>query len=118
MITSRQRAYLRGLANGIRPIFQIGKDGINENLIHQLSGALNTRELIKVTILETAGLDTREVCDELAERLGAEPVQSIGSKFVLYRKAQKEKNRKTETAKKKKRQRGDKYENRNNGRNI
>jgi RNA-binding protein len=99
MITSKQRAYLRGLANTMKPVFQIGKDGINDNLIHQLSDALNARELIKVNILETACLDTKETCNELAGRLGAEPVQSIGSKFVLYRKAQKEQNRKIELPK-------------------
>lgn len=99
MITSKQRAYLRGLANTMKPIFQIGKEGINDNLIHQLSDALNARELIKVHILETALLDTKETCNELALRLGAEPVQSIGSKFVLYRKAQKPQNRKIELPK-------------------
>ncbi len=92
MITSKQRAYLRGLANGIKPLYQIGKEGISDNVIHQLSDALNARELIKINIL--ADMDTHEVCGELAGRLGAEPVQSIGSKAVLYRRAQKEKNRK------------------------
>ncbi|MCH5184958.1 MAG: YhbY family RNA-binding protein [Oscillospiraceae bacterium] len=100
MITSKQRAYLRGLANSVKPLYQIGKDGISDNLIHQLSDALNARELIKVTVLETAYLDTKETCGELASRLGAEPVQSIGSKFVLYRKAPKPQNRKIELPRK------------------
>ena len=85
MITSKQRAYLRGLANKMEPIFQIGKGGINENLIKQLDDALEARELIKLHILETAFMDSRETLSELAEILGAEPVQAIGSKIVLYR---------------------------------
>lgn len=85
MITSKQRAYLRKLANSIQPIFQIGKDGIGNNLIKQLDDALEARELIKITILESALLDTRSTCDELARKTHAEPVQAIGSKCVLYR---------------------------------
>ncbi len=91
MITSKQRAYLRGLANTIDPIFQIGKGGINENLIKQLDDALEARELIKLHVLETAFMDSRETLSELAEILGAEPVQAIGSKIVLYRESQNKK---------------------------
>lgn len=94
MITSKQRAYLRKLANGMEPIFQIGKGGISDELLVQLERALEARELIKVHILETALLDTKAACNEIAGRLQAEPVQAIGSKIVLYRKAQKEQNRK------------------------
>lgn len=96
MITGKQRANLRKMAHGMQPIFQIGKGGITDVLIEQLDHAIEARELIKVTILETALLDTRETCDEIAKRLGAEPVQSIGSKFVLYRQAKNAKNRKIE----------------------
>lgn len=88
MITSKQRAYLRSLANNLEPIFQIGKGGINENLLQQLDDVLEKRELIKVHILETALLDTKEACNDIAEHLHAEPVQAIGSKFVLYRQSQ------------------------------
>ncbi len=102
MITSKQRAYLRGLANTIEPIFQIGKNGINENLISQLSDALEARELIKVTVLETAFMETREACEECAKLTKSEPVQSIGFKFVLYKQAKDKKNRKIELPKKKK----------------
>ncbi len=91
MITSKQRAYLRGLANQMEPIFQIGKGGINENLIKQLDDALEARELIKLHILETAFLDSREALSELAAVLGAEPVQAIGSKIVLYRESENKK---------------------------
>lgn len=93
MITSKQRAFLRKEANGIEPIFQIGKGGVTDELIHQLSNALEARELIKVHVLETAMLEIKSACNDIAERLGAEPVQAIGSKFVLYKKAEKEKNR-------------------------
>lgn len=96
MVNGKQRAYLRKLANGIEPVFQIGKGGITDILTEQLSLALDARELIKVHILETALLDTKETCNLLAERLGAVPVQAIGSKFVLYRQSSKEKNRKIE----------------------
>ena len=96
MITSKQRAYLRGLANTTEPIFQIGKSGITEELIKQLSLALEVRELIKIHILETAMLETKPCCNELARLLGAEPVQAIGSKVVIYKMAEQPKNRKIE----------------------
>ncbi len=96
MITSKQRAYLRKLANTTEPIFQIGKSGITEELINQLSLALEARELIKIHILETAMLDTKMCCNELARILEAEPIQAIGSKAVIYKKAEKPKNRKIE----------------------
>ncbi len=99
MITSKQRAYLRSLANGLEPVFLIGKGGLSEEILTQLSNALDKRELIKVKILETALLDAKSVCNETAAALGAEPVQAIGSKFVLYRRAEKEKNRKVELPK-------------------
>lgn len=85
MITCKQRAALRKIANGVPAIFQIGKGGINDNLIGQIDDALTAREIVKVSILETALLDAKATCGELAEKLKAEPVQAIGSKFVLYR---------------------------------
>ncbi|MBR6647668.1 MAG: YhbY family RNA-binding protein [Clostridia bacterium] len=87
MITSKQRAKLRKLANGFPAILQIGKGGICGNLIKQIDDALTARELVKISILETALLDTKETCNSLAEILKAEPVQAIGFKFVLYRKS-------------------------------
>lgn len=101
MLTSKQRAFLRKEANGLDPIFQIGKGGITEELTEQLANALEARELIKVHILETAMLDTKTTCNEIAAKLKAEPVQAIGSKFVLYKRANKEKNRSLELPKKK-----------------
>lgn len=96
MVNGKQRAYLRKLANGLEPVFQIGKGGVTDVLVEQLRLVLDSRELIKVHILETALLDTKQTCNELAARLDAVPVQAIGSKFVLYRRSDKEKNRKIE----------------------
>ena len=100
MLTSKQRAFLRKEAHGIQPIFQIGKSGITEELLNGIAQALETRELIKVHILETALLDTKPTCNEIAERLSAEPIQAIGSKFVLYKQAEDIKNRKIELPRK------------------
>ena len=80
MISSKQRANLRSMANTLAPIFQIGKGNINDNFIEQIDGALETRELIKISILETADITAREASDQLCEALGAEPVQCIGRK--------------------------------------
>lgn len=96
MITSKQRAYLRKLANPIEPVFQIGKSGITQELIKQLALVLEARELIKIHILETALLETKGCCNELAHLLQAEPVQAIGSKVVIYKKARKKENQKIE----------------------
>ena len=84
-ITSKQRAYLRGLAMNEDTIIQIGKGGITDNLVMSVVDALKARELVKGKVLESAMLTAREACEELCERCGAEPVQCIGTKFVLYR---------------------------------
>lgn len=86
-MTSKQRAKLRGMANTLSPIFQIGKEGISENFIKQISDALEARELIKITVLETSGDTAKEFCKCFAEKVGAEPVQVIGNKIVLYKKS-------------------------------
>lgn len=91
MLTSKQRSYLRSIANTIEPIFQIGKGGIGDNLIKQFNDALEARELIKATVLKNADSDAREICDEIAGQTGAEVVQVIGNKFVLYRESTKHK---------------------------
>ena len=84
-LTSKQRAQLRGMANGLDTIVQIGKDGIGDNLVQQANEALEARELIKCRVLESAMLTAREACQELAKRTRREGVQVIGTKFVLYR---------------------------------
>lgn len=91
MITGKQRSYLRALANTIDPIFQVGKGGISDNLIKQFDDALEARELVKATVLKNALVETRDVCEEIAELTNAEIVQVIGSKFVLYRESGKNK---------------------------
>ena len=83
-LTSKQRAYLRGLANTLEPIVIIGKDGIGENLVKQANDALEARELIKCR-LENSMLTAREACDALCVLTRSEQVQVIGSRFVLYR---------------------------------
>jgi RNA-binding protein len=100
MITGKQRAFLRKLGHTLQPILQIGKDGMSDTVIGAIDEALEKREMIKVTILETAMIDTRQTCDEIAKRLNAEPVQAIGNKFILYRKSSNEKYRKIELPKK------------------
>ncbi|WP_295748361.1 ribosome assembly RNA-binding protein YhbY [uncultured Oscillibacter sp.] len=85
-LTSKQRAQLRGLANGIDTILQIGKDGIGENLIKQAGDALEARELIKGRVLDNnLDYDARRAAEELAKATRSEVVQVIGTKFVLYR---------------------------------
>ena len=84
-LTSKQRAYLRGLANPLEPIVIIGKDGIGDNLIKQANDALEARELIKCRVLENSMLTAREACNELSVLTRSEQVQVIGTKFVLYR---------------------------------
>ena len=84
-LTSKQRAQLRGLANGIDTIVHIGQDGIGDNLIVQTSDALEARELIKGKVLENSLLSAREAAEALAQATRSEVVQVIGTKFVLYR---------------------------------
>ena len=84
-LTSKQRAQLRGLANSIDTIVQVGKDGIGENLIKQVNDALEARELIKGKVLENCMLTSREAAEELAQKTRSDVVQVIGTKFVLYR---------------------------------
>ncbi len=88
MLTSKQRAYLRGLANPLEPIVQIGKVGVSENLVAEIDTALEARELIKVKILNNSMEDPREASAEIAEKTGADVVQVIGGKFVLYRRSE------------------------------
>ena len=89
MITSKQRAYLRGLATEIPTIMQVGKGGLTENQLKTFSDALEARELIKLNVLDNSGASPREVLDALAEALGAEAVAATGKKIVLYRASEK-----------------------------
>ncbi len=84
-LNSRQRAQLRSMANTMQPIFQIGKGGVGQEIIEQLNLALEARELIKITVLETAPVTAREAAEALKAPLRAEVVQCIGRKVTLYR---------------------------------
>ena len=84
-MTSKQRAYLRGIANKIDPIFQIGKMGISENLIKQLIDALEARELIKITVLETAPDTVKNIAIEISEKTNSILIQTIGNKITLFK---------------------------------
>lgn len=85
MITSKQRAYLRGLANSIPAIMQIGKGGVGENLIKTVSDALEARELIKLTVLENSMETPKDIANELAAAVSADVVGVVGRKIILYR---------------------------------
>ena len=86
MLKGKKRSYLKSIANGLKPITQIGKDGVTEGFLEQLDVMLDSKELVKVTILETAGIDTKEAANAICKALRAEFVQAIGFKFTLYRK--------------------------------
>ena len=85
MITSKQRATLRSQSNGLETIFQIGKGGISDMLVQQVNDALKAREMIKLRVLENAPVFAREAAQELAKKCGAEIVQVIGSRFILFK---------------------------------
>ncbi|MBQ7938928.1 MAG: ribosome assembly RNA-binding protein YhbY [Clostridia bacterium] len=91
MLSSKQRAFLRSMANTMDPIMQVGKGGIVEELITSVDNALEARELIKMSALETAPVTAREAADELAEATGADVVAVVGRRFVLYRPSKKKK---------------------------
>ena len=92
-MTSKQRSYLKSLAVNLDTIFQIGKGGISQELCAQLLNALNARELIKIKILETCPTSLKETAELVAKGTGAEIVQTIGLKIVLFRVSDFEKNR-------------------------
>ncbi|HGZ4947437.1 TPA: ribosome assembly RNA-binding protein YhbY [Staphylococcus aureus] len=85
MLTGKQKRYLRSLAHNIDPIFQIGKGGINENMIKQIDDTLENRELIKVHVLQNNFYDKKELAETLSEATHSELVQVIGSMIVIYR---------------------------------
>ena len=89
-MTSKDRAYLRSLATNIEPIFQIGKAGLSNNLIKQVDDALEARELIKITVLETANESAKALSVTLADSTNSIVVQVMGRKITLYRKRAKE----------------------------
>ncbi len=90
MLTSKQRAYLRGIAAEYETIFQIGTGGVTEQLCKEINDALRKRELIKLRVLDNSGWTSREAADAVAEQTGADVVQVIGSRFVLFKRNPKE----------------------------
>jgi RNA-binding protein len=91
MLTGKQKRFLRAEAHHLAPIFQVGKGGVNENMITQIKEALEVRELIKVAILQNNNDDKHEVAEDLAAGAGAELVQLIGHTVVLYKESRENK---------------------------
>jgi len=91
MLTGKQKRYLRAQANQLKPIFQVGKDGVNENMVVQINEALEKRELLKVSILQNCEEDRETVADELQSGTDAEVVQIIGNNIVLYKESKNKK---------------------------
>ena len=85
MITTKQRAQLRGLGNALDPVMQIGKEGLTDNSFDAINALLGARELIKIKVLPTCPQRAREVCDTLCGKLGCDPVQVIGSMVIIYK---------------------------------
>lgn len=89
MITTKQRAFLRAMANRIDPVFQVGKNGVEENFLKHVEEVLEKRELIKIKVLENSGLTAKEVSQMVCEAVGCEGIQAIGSKLVVYKQSKK-----------------------------
>lgn len=84
-ITTKQRAMLRGLANALDPVMQIGKEGLGENSFEAIEALLQARELIKIKVLKNCPISPKQACQEICEKLFAQPVQVIGTMVVLYK---------------------------------
>ncbi len=91
MLNGKRRAFLRKMAHGLDPVFQVGKGGISEEMCIQIGNCLEARELIKLRVLENSGYTAREAADEIAAATAAEVVAVVGSRFVLYRESQTQK---------------------------
>ncbi|MDQ0224794.1 ribosome assembly RNA-binding protein YhbY [Metabacillus niabensis] len=91
MLTGKQKRFLRAEAHHLNPIFQVGKGGVNENMIKQISDALEARELFKISILQNCEEDKDTVAEQLVKGTGAEVVQIIGNTIVLYKESKENK---------------------------
>lgn len=98
-MTSKQRAYLRGLASTIDPVYRIGKASISPEITEGISEALEARELIKINVLNNCASDPRDIANVLAERTRSQLVQVIGNKIILYRESKKKNIKKIELPK-------------------
>lgn len=90
MITPKQRAELKALANSIEPAFQVGKGGVNDAQVSQIDDYLRVHELVKIKVLDNSLLSAKEAAVDISERIGAEVVQTIGSKAILYKRNEKD----------------------------
>lgn len=89
MLNPKQRAFLRKMAQTMSPIFQVGKNGLSDNQIEQIQNALEARELIKITLLNTIPDEKHTIAEELAKATGADIVHLIGNKLTLYKESSK-----------------------------
>ena len=85
MLTNKQKQFLRSEAHSIKPIFQVGKDGVNDNMVKQISEALERRELIKVSILQNCVEDKHVIAEQISSGTESEVVQVIGNTIILYK---------------------------------
>lgn len=88
MISSKERKVLSGMGQKIDPVVQIGKNGVTEAVLQELEDVLEARELVKISVLRNCDFTAKEIINDLADDLNAEPVSCVGSKIVLYRKSQ------------------------------
>ena len=90
MITPKQRAELKAMANSLEPVFQVGKGGVNDAQVKQIDDYLRVHEIIKIKVLDNSLYTAREAAEEIAEKIGADVVQVIGSKLILYKRNEKD----------------------------
>lgn len=91
MLTGKQKRFLRAKANQIRPVFQVGKTGVNENMTTQISEALEKRELVKISVLQNCLEDKNDIADQIVQATDAELVQIIGNQIILYKESKEHK---------------------------
>ena len=89
MITTKQRAFLRGLGNAIDPVMQIGKEGLSNNSKEALNGLLEARELVKIRVLNNCDVSSKDMMRLICDETGADPVQVIGGILIIYRRSSK-----------------------------
>ena len=87
MITTKQRAHLRALANSIDPVMQIGKDGLSENSLVEINNLFEARELFKIKVLNNCEIDVRELANIIKDETNCDIIQCVGKKIVLYKKS-------------------------------
>ncbi len=96
-LTSKQRAFLKAEAHHMKPIIQIGKNGLNDEIKTSIRNALDARELIKVTLLQNTDENIHDVAETLEEEIGLDTVQKIGRILILFKPSAKKENRKLST---------------------